>query len=46
VTLGIARASHLVHHNLKHGALLNEVGPDHLFTSVESAVAALRAPRA
>jgi high affinity sulfate transporter 1 len=46
VTLGIARASHLVHHNLKHGALLNEVGPDHLFTSVETAVAALGVPRA
>jgi MFS superfamily sulfate permease-like transporter len=41
VTLGIARASHLVHHDLKHGALIDEVGADHLFTSVEEAVIAL-----
>jgi MFS superfamily sulfate permease-like transporter len=42
VVLGIARSSHLVHHDLKHGALLEQLGPDHLFTSVEAAVAALR----
>jgi MFS superfamily sulfate permease-like transporter len=42
VGLGIARSSHLVHHDLKHGALLQQLGPDHLFTSVEAAVAALR----
>jgi high affinity sulfate transporter 1 len=39
--IGIARASHLVHHNLKQGAVLEEFGADHLFTSVEEAVAAL-----
>jgi MFS superfamily sulfate permease-like transporter len=41
-TVGIARASHLVHHNLKHGALLKQIGADHLFASVEGAVAALK----
>lgn len=41
VTIGIARASHLVHHNLKHGALLSQLGADHLFASVEEAVTAL-----
>jgi len=41
VAIGIARASHLVHHNLKHGALLALLGSDHFFTSVEEAVAAL-----
>ena len=46
VALGIARSSHLVHHNLKHGALLQQLGPDHLFTSVEAAVAALQGPSA
>jgi sulfate permease, SulP family len=38
--IGIARASHLVHHDLKHGALLDQLGTDHLFASVEAAVAA------
>ena len=42
VSVGIARASHLVHHNLKHGALLAQLGSDHLFASVEEAVAALQ----
>ena len=41
VELGIARASHLVHHDLKHGALLQQLGADHLFASVEGAVAVL-----
>ena len=40
-SIAIARASHLVHHDLKHGALLAELGSDHLFTSVEDAVASL-----
>lgn len=44
VTIGIARASHLVHHDLKRGALLQVLGPDHLFASVEEAVAALGRP--
>lgn len=38
--LFVARASHLVHHELKHGALLAQLGPDHLFGSVEDAVVA------
>ncbi len=42
VTIGIARASHLVHHNLKHGAILEQLGPDHLFASVDQAVTALQ----
>jgi len=41
VTVAIARASHLVHHDLKHGALLAQLGPDHLFPSVDQAVTAL-----
>lgn len=44
VTIGIARTSHLVHHDLKHGALLQQIGRDHLFASVEEAVIALRRP--
>ena len=44
VTLAIARSSHLVHHDLKHGALLAQLGPGHLFTSVEAAVEALQHP--
>ncbi|MHB1534679.1 MAG: SulP family inorganic anion transporter [Acidimicrobiales bacterium] len=44
VTIGIARASHLVHHDLKHGALLDQIGADHLFASVEEAVMALQHP--
>ncbi len=46
VTLAIARSSHLVHHDLKHGALLEQLGPGHLFTSVEAAVEALQHPPA
>lgn len=46
VTLAIARASHLVHHDLKHGALLQRLGPDRLFTSVAEAVEALQRPSA
>jgi MFS superfamily sulfate permease-like transporter len=42
--IGIARASHLVHHDLKHGAFLKQVGPDHFFASVEEAVTALTRP--
>jgi MFS superfamily sulfate permease-like transporter len=40
VMLRVARASHLVHHNLKHGALLGQLGADHLDNSVEEAVIA------
>jgi MFS superfamily sulfate permease-like transporter len=42
VTIAIARASHLVHHDLKHGAILQRLGPDHLFPSVDQAVTALQ----
>ena len=45
VRVEIARASHLVHHNLKHGALLAQLGPDHLFDSVQDAVSAVTGPR-
>ncbi len=44
VTIAIARASHLVHQNLKHGAVLQQLGADHLFPSVDQAVAALQHP--
>lgn len=42
VTLGIARPSHLVHHNLKHGALLQQLTPQRIFASVDAAVIALQ----
>jgi SulP family sulfate permease len=42
VTIAIARASHLVHQDLKHGAILQRLGPDHLFPSVDQAVTALQ----
>jgi high affinity sulfate transporter 1 len=42
VAIGVARASHLVHHDLKHGALLTQLGHDHLFASVEEAVTSLQ----
>jgi SulP family sulfate permease len=41
VKIGIARASHLVHHDLKHGDLLHQLGADHLYVSVSEAVQAL-----
>jgi len=41
VSIEIARASHLVHHDLKHGALLTQFGADHLFASVQDAVNAV-----
>jgi len=45
VVTAIARSSHLVHHDLKHSGLLTDIGPDHLFASVEDAVTALAPPR-
>jgi MFS superfamily sulfate permease-like transporter len=42
VNVGIARASHLVHHDLKHSTLLSQLGVDHLFNSVEEAVVSLQ----
>lgn len=41
VVTGIARSSHLVHHDLKLSGLLREIGRDRLFATVEDAVAAL-----
>ncbi|MDQ6946567.1 MAG: SulP family inorganic anion transporter [Actinomycetota bacterium] len=41
VTTGIARSSHLVHRELKHSGLLADIGSDHLYPTVEDAVAAL-----
>lgn len=41
VSISIARASHLVHHDLKHSGLLDSIGAERLFTTVEDAVAAL-----
>ncbi len=42
MTIAIARSSHLVHHDLKHGAILDRLGPGHLFPSVDQAVTALQ----
>ncbi len=41
VSVGLARASHLVHHDLKHAGLLDVIGTHRLFASVEEAVRAL-----
>ena len=41
IAMGIARSSHLVHHDLKHSGLLEAIGPGRLFPTVEEAVAAL-----
>jgi MFS superfamily sulfate permease-like transporter len=42
ITVAIARASHLVHHDLKHSGLLKAIGPEQLYSTVEDAVAQLR----
>ncbi|WP_045878193.1 SulP family inorganic anion transporter [Pseudofrankia sp. DC12] len=44
VTMGIARSSHLVHHDLQHAGLVHAIGPRHLYSTVEQAVAALAGP--
>jgi high affinity sulfate transporter 1 len=41
IALAIARSSHTVRHDLKHSGLLTDIGPEHLFTSVQDAVEAL-----
>lgn len=41
ISVSLARASHLVHHDLKHAGLLDSIGPDHLCASVEEAVASV-----
>jgi MFS superfamily sulfate permease-like transporter len=38
VCVALARASHLVHHDLRHAGLLEVVGTDRLFASVDEAV--------
>lgn len=43
VTMGIARSSHLVHHDLQHAGLVDVIGPSNLFSTVEQAVDALAA---
>jgi high affinity sulfate transporter 1 len=41
VTVALARASHLVHHDLKHAGLIEVIGTDRLFPSVDEAVRSL-----
>jgi high affinity sulfate transporter 1 len=41
VCVALARASHLVHHDLKHAGLIEVIGTDRLFASVEEAVRSL-----
>ena len=41
VIVAVARASHLVHHDLKHSGLLQVIGDGQVFTSVEDAIDAL-----
>ena len=41
VTVGVARASGLVPHDLRHSDLLADIGRDHVFSDVESAVRGL-----
>lgn len=40
IVTAVARSSHPLHHDLKHSGLLSELGPEHLFVSVEDAVRA------
>ena len=44
VAVGLARASHLVHHDLEHSGILSRIGPEHLFASVDEAVLCLSSP--
>jgi MFS superfamily sulfate permease-like transporter len=46
VQVGVARASHTVHHDLKHAGLLQEIGTEHVFASVEEAVSTMAAAKA
>jgi SulP family sulfate permease len=45
ISVTVARASHLVHHDLEHAGLLDAIGPDHLRASVEEAVASVQDQR-
>ena len=42
LAVGVARESFLVHYDLKHGALLEHLGRNHLLASVDEAVTALQ----
>jgi hypothetical protein len=44
VCVAVARASHLVHHDLKHAGLIATIGTDRVFASVEEAVRSLNRP--
>ncbi|HXW80074.1 MAG TPA: SulP family inorganic anion transporter [Acidimicrobiales bacterium] len=44
IRVGIARASQLVHRDLRRAGLLDVIGPDRLFTSVDDAVKELDRP--
>jgi MFS superfamily sulfate permease-like transporter len=44
ISVTLARVPNLVHHDLKHSGLLKTIGPDHLFASVEEAVASVAPP--
>jgi MFS superfamily sulfate permease-like transporter len=46
ISVSLARVPNLVHHDLKHSGLLQTIGPDHLFASVEEAVASVAGPPA
>jgi SulP family sulfate permease len=41
IKTAVARCSHLVHHDLKHGGIIDAIGQECVFPTVESAVAAL-----
>lgn len=41
ITTGIARSSHLVHHDLKRSGLLASLGPNRIYATVEDAVRSL-----
>ena len=43
--VGLARASHLVHHDFKHAGLLKAIGTDCVFDNVDEAVQALAVER-
>ena len=43
VAIAIARSSHLIHRELKRGGLLQNLGPDRLFATVEEAAGTLAA---
>jgi hypothetical protein len=43
--VGVARASGLVPHNLRHSELLKDLGAGHVYSDVESAVKGLTGSR-